>query len=709
VRPDISPTGERVVAGFSATLSFVLRKTLIGLGLGFGAVLVALGLGSLPFVQTVELKSYDWRMRVTADPSTARKDIVLVEVDENSLQKLAPVVGRWPWPRLVHAQLLNFLARAHPKAVLYDVQFTEPDRRRFTVGDQEWTGAESDEELADAVKQLGVAVMIGNAVPEAPASGAPPAVPDLPGVRFNLDPSMEPRPVFIPPIPSLVAASRAIAHQFVVLDSDGPLRRYVPVIRVGDRYIPALAVAGAAIALDLKSSDVRLDDDGLWLGSRHMPLIREKMPTFDGSTRASRRALVDFPGVWPGGKRTYDTYSFYQLFYAEQQILAGQTPVVDPATFDGKVIVVGASAAGLDGVDVFTVPLPGKMSGAEMHAAVVDDILSNRFLDRARPWQGRILAVLAGLIPALVGVLVGPWMAVGTAGLMAAGLVGGMTWMFARGIWLPLVNPLVALSLATVGGITYQYMVEGREKRRVKRLFSRYVSKDVYSQLMTSPDDVRLGGARRTMSVLFSDIRGFTTVSEQGEPEAIVSQLNQYFSAMVPIVFANKGTVDKFVGDMVMALFGAPLDDPDHADHAVRAALAMTEELARLNSQWAADGWPTLDIGIGINTGDMVAGNLGSESIMSYTVIGDNVNLGARLESLTRNFQTRIIISDATRRALKGSYDTRALGAVTVKGKTQPVQVFEVVIPPAVAAVMNVYSPLTTKDAVAPQRKVQES
>ena len=147
---------------------------------------------------------------------------------------------------------------------------------------------------------------------------------------------------------------------------------------------------------------------------------------------------------------------------------------------------------------------------------------------------------------------------------------------------------------------------------------------------------------------------------------------------MVPIVFANKGTIDKFVGDMIMALYGAPLEDPDHADHAVLTALAMTEELARLNNLWTADGRPPLDIGIGINTGDMVAGNLGSESIMSYTVIGDNVNLGSRLESLTRNFQTRVIISDATRQALKQTYDLHPLGEVTAGRKSVPVQVAEV-------------------------------
>ena len=176
------------------------------------------------------------------------------------------------------------------------------------------------------------------------------------------------------------------------------------------------------------------------------------------------------------------------------------------------------------------------------------------------------------------------------------------------------------------------------------------------------------------MTVLFCDIREFTTVSEKGEPEAIVAQLNEYFSRMVPIVFAHKGTIDKFVGDMIMALFGAPLDDPDHADHAVETALAMSAGLAQLNREWAASGRPALDIGIGINTGEMVAGNLGSEDIMSYTVIGDQVNLGARL---------------ATRAALRRGYDIHALGEVVVKGKSVPVRIFSVVPPRAVSVGLN--------------------
>jgi adenylate cyclase len=212
----------------------------------------------------------------------------------------------------------------------------------------------------------------------------------------------------------------------------------------------------------------------------------------------------------------------------------------------------------------------------------------------------------------------------------------------------------------------------------VKRTFSRFVSKDVYDQLVADPAAARVGGARREMSVLFADIRGFTTMTERGRPEDVVAQLNEYFSRMVDVVFTHRGTIDKFVGDMVMALFGAPVADPDHADHAVRAALGMLAALSTLNATWAENGKPPLEIGIGVNSGDMVAGIIGSDTVMSYTVIGDAVNLGSRLESLNKEYGTRLIISEATRARLKGQYDMKPLGAVTVKGKSEPVNIFEV-------------------------------
>ena len=191
-----------------------------------------------------------------------------------------------------------------------------------------------------------------------------------------------------------------------------------------------------------------------------------------------------------------------------------------------------------------------------------------------------------------------------------------------------LVEPLSAASLSLFGGVV-AVLVEGAEKRRVKGLFGRYVSKDVFKQLLDDPAMAELGERRREMTVLFSDIRGFTAASEKGTPEAVVLQLNEYFNEMVEVLFRHHGTLDKFVGDMVMGLFGAPVEDPRHADHAVAAAREMTAVLGRLNARWRGEGRPTMDIGIGINSGEMIAGNIGASTIMSYTVIGDAVNLGS--------------------------------------------------------------------------------
>jgi adenylate cyclase len=324
------------------------------------------------------------------------------------------------------------------------------------------------------------------------------------------------------------------------------------------------------------------------------------------------------------------------------------------------------------------------MPGIQIHAAVADDILSNRFIRPASGWV-RVVSVVAGaLVVGAAAALLPAWWATLAAFAVMALMAWWATFLFTKGVWFNLTQPVLASWFALLGGVGYQYFFEDREKRRVKQLFGRYVSKDVYAVLMANPGLARLGGQRREMSVLFSDIRGFTTVTERGQPDEIVGMLNEYFSSMVDLVFKHGGTLDKFVGDMVMALYGAPLDDPDHADHAVQTALAMIAELGRLNARWKEQGRISgLDIGIGINTGPMIAGNIGSEAIMSYTVIGDAVNLGSRLESLNKEFGTRIIISDATRQRLKGDYEFRPLGDVVVKGKTHPVAIFEVVGPAA--------------------------
>ena len=665
-----------------------VRKGIAGLLIGIGAAALVLGVdlvlrtltggAALTPFDLLELKTYDWRLKRTARPETARRDIALVEIDEHSLQLLQPFTGRWPWPRVVHSSVIDFLARAPAKAIVYDVLFADPDKTSgFQYGGSSWSGEESDREFARSVKKAGNVIALVDATFDGEVPGAPP-VADA-GYRIDGPGIHEPR-ALLPPFPALARSASGFGHNLFVLDEDGPLRHVVPFVRRSGRALPSLGLAAAIRSLGIAPSDVALDGTTLRLGDRVMPLAWHRVRS-DAGVLGYLWAPIDFRGPALGADlrtRTYPTYPVFDLLQSEEQLEGGQKPTVDPAVFRDKIVFVGVTASGL--FDAFETPFSnGKMSGIQIHAAAADDVLSNRFMRAAGSGAFVSAIVAAGLAAGLISALVPAWWATGATLLLVMLIVWMDTRLFANGYWLNLTQPVLAASGALFGGVAYQYFVEGREKRKMKQLFGRYVSKDVYEQLVADPSLARLGGQRRDMTVLFSDIRGFTTVSERGQPEEIVGMLNEYFTRMVDIVFRHRGTVDKFVGDMVMALFGAPLDDPRHADHAVEAALDMIDALGELNARWKAEGRPQLDIGIGINTGPMIAGNIGSEAIMSYTVIGDAVNLGSRLESLNKEYRTRIIISDAVRSRLTQPFNCRALGDVVVKGKTEPVAIFEVV------------------------------
>ena len=623
------------------------------------AALLAGALGLLTFVRNIELDTYDLRVAATARPAAPSEQIVLVSIDNESLRRMEPLVGRWPWPRLVHATLIDYLAAAGAKVIAYDVLFAERDIRKFMVADTEWTGDESDAALVDSSRRAGNVIHAAEAasIELVDPSRALAENLDAPAlnVRLSQGGCVERRPRVTPPFPALAQASRGIGHTLLTLDSDGPVRRIAPIVQIGERTLPSFSMATV-------------------MATGEAPVMRVE-PGPDGQCSA----LIPWrgPAYNAAGVPTFTSYSFYDLFYSQQQLIEGQKPGIDPALFKDRIVVVGVNAEGLH--EVFTTPFPvGEINGPEVHANLIDAMLADRSIERAPAWVGVALVAAAAAVVGVAGWFLNAWLTGVVALALAAALFGIAFAVFARGVWIPITVPALALFFAFVGDLAWKYFVEGRDKRLIKKMFSRYVSKDVFDQLVANPSLAALGGARRNMTVLFSDIRGFTTMSEKGTPEDVVAQLNDLFTRMVAVVFDHRGTVDKFVGDMIMALYGAPLDDDDHADHAVQTALAMIRTLQEMNGQWQAQGKPTLDIGIGVNTGDMVAGNIGSDTIMSYTVIGDAVNLGARLESLNKDYATRIIISEFTREKLKGQYDIHPLGDVVVKGKTRPVAIFEV-------------------------------
>jgi len=675
-----------------------IRPIAAGLLVGFCAAAIIVGLDwtfshassgtAVNPLQTLEMQTYDWRLTRTARPETARKDIVLVEIDEYSLRNIEQFAGRWPWPRLFHASLLDFLTRGQPTVIAYDVNFASADPTLlFDLAGTKWTGAESDQEIVKSARKAGNVLVIADATYEVDAAAHAAlnsADVQIPDEGFRLDvPGVIERDVVFPPYAGLRDAVSGYGHNLAILDPDGPLRHMTPFVRTNHRALPSLGVAAAVRAGGMSPSEIRIEGDLIRFGDRiAMPLVDRSVRSQTGVT-SYKWALLNFRGpalLDDLVTRPYASYHFWDLWKSEQLILGGEKPEVNPAVFKDKIVFVGVTAAGL--YDVFETPFSGgktgfKMPGVQVHAAIADDILSNRFIRPASTGVRLGTVLIAALIVGLAATLMPAWWATGIT-IVFITLFGGATfWMFGRGYWMNLSQPALASTLSLFGGVAYQYFVEGREKRKMKKLFGQYVSKDVYDHLVSNPELARLGGARREMTVLFSDIRGFTSVSERGQPEEIVHTLNEYFTRMVELVFKHGGTLDKFVGDMVMALFGAPLDDAGHAEHAVETALDMIVELRKLNEGWKADGRPELDIGVGINTGPMIAGNIGSDLIMSYTVIGDAVNLGSRLESLNKQFGSRIIISESTKEHLTKKYVFKPLGDVVVKGKTKPVAIFE--------------------------------
>lgn len=647
-----------------------MRKGAVGLAIGLASWLAVAGMSALGLLDEVELASYDRRLIATHDQDAAREDIVIVEINESTLSALEPVYGRWPWPRAVHGAAIDYLARAGARVIAYDILFIEHDRRSaFPLGDRLLSGAESDEALVTSVGRAGNVILAASALFEGllseplPSAPAPPP----PGPAWAPGGAWPVRPYLTLPIEPLANVSAGVGHSAMAPDADGTARRVLPFIEAQGRVVPWLGTGAALMYAGLAPEAVRREGDRLRVGEAALALE-------PGGSQVLR---MHGPWVSASGRHTYDIVSFYDVLRAEEAYHAGETPAINPSIFRDKLVFVGLSA--LSENDVHTSPFGGPvMPGVQWHAAAADDLLSRQSMRRAS--RATDMAVTAG---ASVGAgVLATVLPVGWALLVIVPLGAAIAWVLTaavgQGQWIAAVAPILAMALAAFGGTAWQYFVEGRQKRLMKSLFGRYVSPDVFAHLMAAPDVARLGGDRRTMSVLFSDIRGFTTASEQTTPEAVVAQLNEYFSAMVQVLFRHQGTLDKFVGDMVMGLFGAPVADPKHAEHAVAAAIEMVETLDRLNKDWQVRGMPRLDIGIGVNSGEMIAGNIGSDTVMSYTVIGDAVNLGARLESLNKEYGTTILISEATRRLLTIDAPVREVGPVTVKGRTTAVVVYAV-------------------------------
>jgi adenylate cyclase len=635
----------------------------------------------IEFIDQMENLAYDRHLELTM-PGTLDDSVVIVDIDEISLT----AEGRWPWPRDKLARLVERLFDDYQVALVgFDIVFAEPDEssglkilerlaQNELSDDAQFKSRldvirpqlDYDGIFAETIQKypvvLGYYFNIGGSDVTAPRTGA------LPEPLFDASLFRGKNIQFLTAngyggnIQALQRSALGAGHFSQQPDRDGVVRRVPMLVRFEDKFYGSLSLEVVRRHLGVDDVVPRFEQplfdtrgypglEWLTIGSVAVPVDR------------NIKTLVPYRG----GKGSFP-------YVPATQVLHG---VADKSVLQGRIVLLGTSAPGL--LDLRATPMEEAYPGVEVHANLIAGLLAGETLQFPEYTLGAevIMLLVTGIGMMLAGSLLSP---LNTTLFTLTGVVlylafNHFVWS-AGGIVLPVASGVLMVLAMFVLHMSYGYFVETRGKRQITGLFGQYVPPELVEEMARAPAQYSLEAESREMTVLFSDVRGFTTLSEGLSPRELAELMNLFLTPMTEVIHHARGTIDKYMGDAIMAFWGAPLTDPEHARHAMAAAVGMLDSLEKLNTNFRERGWPEVHIGIGLNTGMMNVGNMGSEFRMAYTVLGDAVNLGSRLESLTKTYGVDMIVSESTREAVP-EYAYRELDRVRVKGKTKPIAIYE--------------------------------
>ena len=622
--------------------------------------------------QALDHRIQDSMFRIRGPVETSGR-VVIVDIDEKSLKAL----GQWPWPRDVFADVLRNIHAAEPKVVGLDIVFAERDRtspvnylpvfKDFIAGnldDVRRSLKDNDAVLGEVMGSTGTVVGYffqikddgiepGVSIPFPAWSLSIDAI--APELRTGLDDVLRAYRAVMN-VPEVGGMSLTEGFFNSDPDSSGTVRRVPLMIIFNNTLFPSLTFEMLREGLGVERPVPALSPigfQGIRFGDRFV------------WTDQGGRICVNFRG---------EEGAFPHISAVD--VLEGR---VSDEMFRDKYVLIGTSSAGLS--DNVATPFSKAFPGVEVHATILDNVLQGdefRYDIQSNTAIIVTMVLLGGTLLSLVLRYSGPLSGL-VVGLLFVGYltVGNYQLFFLNNRWVGLTYAVGSIILIYIVSTTFNYFFEGREKRFIRTAFGRYVSPQVVSEMISSPSKLTLEGEEKNLSVLFSDIRGFTTLSEGLSPREMRILLNEYLTSMTDIIMERRGTVDKFIGDAIMAIWNAPLDDSNHPENAVDSALQMVSKLHELNPGWIARGFPEIQVGVGINTGLVNVGNMGSDSRFDYTVIGDNVNLASRLEGLNKVYGTEILVSEATYDAVKHRFFCRPVDNVRVKGKNRPVRIYQ--------------------------------
>ena len=653
-----------------------------GFAIGLALLLHAGGVWNSPWLQQMEANLYDLRVRTTlvneVDPR-----IVILDIDEKSLAH--PRLGRWPWGRDRLAQLMDLLfTEYHMAAVGFDVVHAESDRsdglqalqafakaspQHQTAIDQalaSYRPAGSNDAQFEAALQ-NYPVVLGYYFTQrtnTPPSGALPVPLMAAPAGLNLAP---PWASYGGNLAQFQNANQAAGHFQGLLDPDGVVRRAWVLSEYQDHYFESLSLA--LVRLLTGSEPVELK-----LGTRYLhdgPVLQSL------SLSGMQVPLMPDGSAWIPFRGVAGSYRYISL----ADVLDKK---VDPHALEGLIGIVGSSTSGL--LDLRSTPVGEVYPGVEIHANMVSGIMDGtiaKALPQA-PWIEILMVVCLLVLGNFVLPRLGPLYSVTLLVLLLSALFGAAWWAWIQGRWIvPLAAPSLALAAPTLTQLWFNYLAAARIQQQMQDLFGQYVPPELVQKMAQNPSHYSMEGRAEVLTVLFSDIRGFTSISEKLPAKELALLINEYLTEMSMVIRSHEGTLDKYIGDAIMTFWGAPVADSLHAQHALQSARAMVQALPALNERFAAKGWPRLQFGVGINTGPMTVGDMGSNVRRSYTVMGDSVNLASRLESLTKHYGVAILIGEATQRALPG-IPLLEVDRVKVKGKEEAVTIYTDFLAPIV-------------------------
>ena len=601
---------------------FKTLSVMAGLWL-IAAVFHAIALQSGPF-SFLDLRAYDkffqWRNRL--DAPSPPDNMVIVSIDDESM---AEIGLQWPWPRAIHGDLVDALTRAGAAVIAFDVVFDTPADE---AGDATFEDAIARSKKVILAEDYTITV-----------EGA-----------YQQENWVRPLDRFLDP-------ARGAGLVLIHRDPDGFLRRAL----LTQNGIPSFARVIAESYKHFLGQPVSAVNPGQTF----------RLPEAD-----SRPVLINYLGP----PRAIKTVSYYQVLASEKMLPQGM--------FQDKIVLVGRSlSAGVDlgAADHFLYPFMtshrSPISGVEVQASLVDTLLRERYLKPLpMTWQWLAFATLLALGALILGAQ-RPYAIPAFFGLVLLFALGSFALFFSQGTVTIAVTPIISFLFFFGMERLYKIVIVDREKRFVKKAFKHYVSPAVVDQLIRNPDQLNLYGEYYETTVVFTDLVGFTSLSERMEPFELLRFLTDYFTEMVDIMIANRGTLDKFIGDALMCFFGVPIRSPEHAIQGVTTAWEMHVRLLELNKEWEKAGRPALGMRLGVNSGQVVAGNMGTSTLFNYTIMGDTVNLCARLESANKAYGTHVMISEFTHALVRDHFDTRKLDLIRVKGKEKPVTIYELLGP----------------------------